>query len=180
MAGRTIPPAATVAPGQFVASALWNTQITNGTYSFTFNPPVFKGQSTTAQSIANGGTYTTLTLTAAVTDTEGGWVSGSPTIYTVQTPGRYSILASAGCAGASGTDTTPRGVSILINGTNARAIVQASGGSTWIGQCAMETYLSAGTTVAMGLMQQSGAAQNTSVGSAAQYPTLDIVWLGAS
>jgi hypothetical protein len=179
LSGRTIPPIATQVPGNFVTSALWNTQINNGLYSFAFNPPYFKGQATSTQSIATGSSFTTVTLTTSVTDTEGGWVSGSPTIYTVQTPGRYLIIATVGIPGTSGTDVTPRGISLSVNGSAVRVVRTASGGTDWNGQVSHTTFLTAGNTVSFSVMQQSGSAQNTDV-AASTYPTLELIWLGAN
>jgi hypothetical protein len=180
LAGRTIPPTATQAPGNYVTSALWNTQITNGVQSFTWNPPVFKGIASTTQSVASASSYTTLILTSAVTDTEGGWASGAPTLYTVKTPGRYLIMATCTVGGASGTDATPRGIGIFVNGASVRTARSASGGTSWQGNCSITTYLAVGTTVSFSLMQQSGASQSTDISSGSVQPCLELVWLGAN
>lgn len=180
MAGRTIPASVTENPGNFITSSLWNTQITNGLYSFMFNPPYFKGNATIAQSIATGTSWSAVTLTSAVTDTEGGWSSGTPTLYTTQTPGRYLIIATIFLPSNSSTDTSARGVGLWLNGTVSRVFESADAPNVgWQGQCSLTTFMSVGSTVGMYCMQNSGVAQNTSVGQPQQQPMLELIWLGA-
>jgi hypothetical protein len=118
-------------------------------------------------------------MTSAITDTEGGWTSGAATVYTVQTPGRYLIVATAGVAGSSGTDNSPRGIAILVNGSTVRAVRSGSGGTDWCGQATYTTFLAANATVSFALMQQSGASQNTDTSGGTQ-PVLELIWVGAN
>lgn len=178
MSGRTVPATVTEVPGNFITSALWNTQITNGVQSFAFNPPYFKGQATTAQSVATSTGWTAITLTAAITDTEGGWSSSTPTVYTVQTAGRYLCIATLSWPAFS-TTTLPCGVGISIGGVTQRVTEGASASATGAQvQCVYTTFMSVGTTIGMIGMQDSGSTQNTQVG-AAQLPNLELIWLGA-
>jgi hypothetical protein len=178
MAGRSIPASVSESPGNFIPSALWNTQITNGVYSFGFNPPYFKGQASTAQSVASQTSWTAITLTGAVADTEGGWSSSSPTIYTVQTPGRYLVIATLSWPAFS-TTTLACGVGISFGGTTQRVTEASSCASTGAQlQCVFTGFCAVGQTIGMLGMQNSGSAQSTQVGSA-QLPNLEVVWLGA-
>jgi hypothetical protein len=180
VAGRTIPAAATENPGNYITSALWNTQITNGVYSFVFNPPYFKGSATTTQSISSGTSFSAITLTGSITDTEGGWSTSAPTVYTVQTPGRYLILTNIFLPSASSTDTSGRGCGIWIGGSPARVTESANAPNIgWQGQCSITQYITAGTTVGMYAMQNSGSTQSTVVSQTQQQPMLELIWMGA-
>lgn len=178
MTGRTVPTGYTAAPGNFMTSALWNAQITNGLESFAFNPPYFKGQASTAQSVASGTSWTAITLTGAITDTEGGWSSSAPTVYTVQTAGRYLIVATLSWPAFS-TTTLACGVGLQVNGSNVRVTETSSCATTGSQiQCVYTTFCSVGATVGMIGMQNSGSSQSTQVGTA-QLPNLELIWLGA-
>lgn len=180
MSGRTIPPSYTAAPGLYVTSALWNTQITNGVYSFNFNPPYFKGLSTTTQSIASGGAWAALTMTGVATDSEGGWSSGSPTLYTVQTPGRYLVIANVCLPSASSTDVTARGIGIWVNGSAIRVHQSPANTNTvWQATCQITTYLNVNDTVAMYASNSYTSALSTVASGSQQQPNLELIWLGA-
>jgi hypothetical protein len=180
MTGRTVPASYNASPGNYIPSALWNTQITNGLYSFCFNPPYFKGIATTTQSIASGGTWAALTMTAAITDTESGWSSGSPTVYTVQTAGRYLILATVTFPSATSTDTSPRGIGIWQNGSSVRVKqTPANSSAVWENTCEMTVFCNVGDTISMYASNGYSSALSTVVAQSQQQPCLEMIWLGA-
>lgn len=179
MTTRTPPANVTELPGNYIPSALWNAQITNGTNSFLYNPPYFRGSSTTAQSVATGTSWTAITLTAAITDTESGWASGSPTIYTAQTAGRYLCIATLWWPTFS-TVTLACGVGLSINGSIYRVTETPNASTTGVNiQCIAPVFLSVGSTVGMVGMQNSGSSQSTGT-STTQAPQLEIIWQGAN
>lgn len=180
MSGRTIPASLTEAPGNYITSALWNGQITNGVYSFCFNPPYFKGIATISQALSSTSTFSAITLTSAVTDTEGGWSSGSPTIYTVQTAGRYMVIGSLFIPTNGASDTTSRGVGIWVSSNPTRIVEGANAPNVgFSSQAVLTTFLSVGTTVGLFGMQQSGISLSTQVANAQQQPQLELIWMGA-
>lgn len=180
MSGRTIPASYSASPGAYITSAMWNTQITSGVYSFGFNPPYFKGIATTTQSIASGGAWAALTMTSAVTDTEGGWSSGTPTLYTIQTPGRYLAISTVTMPTAGSADVTPRGVGLWQN-SNPLRVHQSPANTTtaWEATCTATFLGAVGDTVAMYVSNGYTSALSTIVAQAQQQPCLELIWLGA-
>lgn len=178
MTGRNIPAQATESPGNYVTSALWNTQV-NGLYSFNFNPPYFKGAASTSQSIPNGGVWTVVPMTGAITDTEGGWSSSAPSIYTFQTAGRYLCIGSIFIPTNGTTDTSSRGVGLWQSGTPLRLVEGANGPNVGFSQSAVYTgYFAVGSTIGLEAAQSSTSALSTST-TAIQQPGLELIWLGA-
>jgi hypothetical protein len=179
MTSRTAPANVTELPGNYIPSALWNTQITNGTNSFLYNPPYFKGISSTSQSVASGTSWNAITLTTALSDTESGWSSSSPTIYTAQSPGRYLIIGTIWWPAFS-TTTLACGVGLSINGTTTRVWESPNAATTGVQiQVSLFTYLGVGSTVGLLGMQNSGSSQSTGT-STVQQPCLEIMWQGAN
>lgn len=175
---RTPPILATETPGQFITSALFNAQV-GGIGSFALTPPLFRGVSTVAQSIPSGSSPTSVVLTSALSDTEGGWSAGTnPSRYTVKTAGKLLVIANL-CFSAAG-DSNGRAVAIMQNGTQKRITSGPAIASTmaWEAQCTSVLSCAVGDYIEIGAFHLASGALNTiSSGTGAQYePALDIYW----
>jgi hypothetical protein len=180
--GRTPPVLATEIPGNFITGALWNAQV-GGIGSFAFNPPIFKGVSTTAQSVPTGsGNVAFINLTSAVVDTEGGWSSTTnPSRYTIQSPGRYLAIGNMAFPGTSASDVTARNVSLYQNGTTIRVLqLPACGTSTWGAQIVCPFLGAVGDYIQLGASTMAASALNTITSPVWNQPTLELYWLGAN
>lgn len=174
---RTVPPQLTEVPGNFITSALWNTQINNGLYSFTFTPPKFKGLATSASSVPNN-TSTVIPLTSAAIDTDGGWSSTTnPSRYTVQVAGAYLCIASA--AWAIATANIAVSVAIRQNGAVAQVAQSISStAGTWRDQVISVLQCNVGDYIELAMFQNSGSAQTPPTSSSYDQPALMCLWIG--
>lgn len=181
MTGRVFPTPATEVPGNFIASALWNSQV-NALNSFLGTPPVFKGLQTTTQSIPSSNATSMLTMQSANVDTEGGWSSvTNPNRYTVQTAGRYLLIANVCIGAGTSTDTTNRGAVLLLNGTIIRiSQTPANTNNIWQAQTSTAVLCAVGDYLQFGAIQQSGGALSTAVANLWNQPSLEIYWQGAN
>lgn len=174
---RTVPPAVTEVPGNYITSALWNTQINNGLRSFTFTPPMFKGVATSASSIASNSSVA-IPLTSAVVDTDGGWSSTTnPSRYTVQVAGTYLCVAS----GAWAINAANVAVSVALRQNGAVAQVAQSISSTsgdWRDQVTSLLQCSVGDYIELALYQDSGSAQTPPTTNVYDQPALMCLWIG--
>lgn len=175
---RTVPPQLTEVPGNFITSALWNTQINNGLYSFTFTPPFFKGTSSTPGSFASGPSLA-VPLTSAIADTDGGWSSvTNPSRYTVQVAGKYLVVGSIAWTVTSSTGLA-LGVELRQNGATTRTNESSSfTGGTWRGQVTDIMQCSAGDYIELAGFQGSGSAQTPVTSPTKDMPTLICIWQG--
>ncbi|MGW1071594.1 hypothetical protein [Streptomyces sp. NPDC002537] len=162
---RTVPSAATVAPGQYVTGALWNANV-QYLSSFLTGPPVFSGYQATSQSIPTA-TFTSLTIDTTVVDSDGGHSNTvNPSRYTATVPGTYLVIGTVGWTGAS---SGYRRCRLTLNGS---AIIGTAVGSDAVnsvlcGQCTSTVVALNGSTdyVEVQGQQSSGSALATYVSS---------------
>ena len=142
--------------------------------------PVALLRQTTLQSIPNGGAFTALNFHTADIDVMGGFDAASPTIYTAQRTGYYSLAGgvgySANTAGRRWCRWRVSGVDVPVSGANMNAI---SSGQSLLVARTVNVELAAGDTVELLTFQDSGGASDTYVGVAYAQSSMAIAWLGA-
>lgn len=134
---------------------------------FLLDPPQAEINQTTTQSIATGTTTATpVTFQSATMDNDDMWDVTTPTILTVQTPGWYE--AEWAVSWAAKTDETLRSSSLYLNGSYGigaavcySEFINASGTNKPQIWQSYDLFLNAGDTVAVGLLQSTGAALST-------------------
>jgi hypothetical protein len=95
------PVSYTAVTGNFLTSALWNTQVRDAS-AFLAGPPIFFGYQSVSQSLS-AATYTAALLDTEVIDTYGGHSTSTNTSrYTAQVPGTYEVVGSGAVASNSG------------------------------------------------------------------------------
>ncbi|MGW2692322.1 hypothetical protein [Streptomyces sp. NPDC001296] len=115
-----IPVPATEAPGDSIASALWNSQVRDG-LGFLLTEPVFQGTQTSSQNVLSG-TWTAINLNTEQIDTYGGHDNvTNNSRYTAQVPGWYSVCGVT-CWVANSTGT--RASRIAVNGNTVQGTSQ--------------------------------------------------------
>lgn len=138
--------------------------------------PVAFLKQTVAQSIANS-TPTAVTFGAVVGDSWSAWSAGSPSLYTVQVAGLYSI---SGLVIYTANSTNARDGYIYYNGTAiAASQVEYPGASASVGTVPIPTILqpaSAGDTFQLFTSQNSGGALSTLVG-ASTASSMTVMWV---
>jgi hypothetical protein len=87
--------------------------------SSALQPPTFKAQQATGQSVPNLFTGLAVTWGSPIVDTYGGWSAGSPTRYTATTPGWYLLSGQIAYVPNS---TGARVAQFELNGSTATAI----------------------------------------------------------
>jgi len=150
---------------------------------FMMNAPVARLVQTVAQSIASGGSFTPLTFTTELEDTDPDGLGGHSTAsntsrYTCRYPGVYLL---GGGAGFAVNATGGRGCAWMLNGSvldgtdvMANAVTVASTATRisarpWLVRLAETDY------VELGVFHNAGAALNTALGSAAS--SMSVAWL---
>lgn len=157
-----VPAWATVTPGQFDTSALFNTVSNNG--QFLSNIPLFVGQQSSVQSTTNGG-WTTLTFDVNIFDTYGGHSTvTNNSRYTAQVAGYYTAV---GVAAFAVNSTGSRGTRLSKNGSVIAGSGQLVGAGTLNATVASSTtsvFLAVGDYLEVSAGQNSGGALSTSNG----------------
>ena len=163
-------------PGNYIASAVFNTVGLNG-LGFALNPPCAILQQATAQSIATGLTLVPVTYDTESLDTYGGHsVTTNTSRYVGQVPGYYLVIGSV-CYTANATGN--RLIQIEKNGAaiGAQQVFQSP------------TTSNSGTVQAAGIVQLNGTIDyveaytvQTSGGSLTTVPansSMYVVWIHA-
>lgn len=161
-----VPVWATVIPGQFDTSALFNAVSAGG--AFLTNPPDFVGTQSVAQSIPNT-TWTALSLDTSQTDPYGGHsnvTNSSRYVCQAGVPGWYT---ACGIYTSSGNATGFRAARLQINGATvpgSGAYVPNNGTVESVVMTATrDIFLNVGDYVEVAGYQSSGAALNTTAGT---------------
>lgn len=172
MTNLPVPTLPNEVPGNFIASAVFNTVGLNG-LGFMLNPPCAILQQATAQSVANT-TATAVTFDAETLDTYGGHsITTNTSRYVAQVPGYYLVIGGVSYAtNAAGN----RLAQLEKNGTTFAQQVfftptTANGASVQVsGVC----YLNGtGDYVETWTYQTSGGALSTSAGSS----SMSVLWI---
>lgn len=165
----TIPVIPTEAPGNFNTSALWNANVFGG-LNYLLNPVRFKAYSSTAQSIANGTSSTTLTLDTEIIDTDGGHSTVTNTSrYTAQTAGLYYVSGYCCIGPTTGSTTGTRTIQIFLNGGGVTGSAVQAAPSPLNGTgvfTATLVQMNVGDYVEIAFWQNSGGSQSTSTTNA--------------
>jgi hypothetical protein len=157
-----VPTWASVVPGAFLTSALWNANVnSNGT--FLTNPPLYAGYQSAAQSVADS-TLTAIAMGSAVVDSYGGHSNTTNNSrYTAMVPGYYLVIGQVGFAANAGGN---RLIELHKNGgstlTLGQGVSPAPGtANNSANQVGALVLLNAGDYVEAYTYQTSGAALNT-------------------
>ncbi|MEV6046030.1 hypothetical protein [Streptomyces xanthochromogenes] len=174
---RTVPVAATVAPGQFITGALWNAQVA-ALNSFALAVPVFSGYATTVQSIAGANVMVALNLDTEALDADGGHSTVTNTSrYTPTVPGLYFAIGSVGWPA---NNTGDRRLQIGLNGGGVVGSGTSYDPTTGVtnGMQTMTTVSCNGTTDYIEVMaaQASGGNLSTIAGGIFS-PSLRVFWI---
>lgn len=173
---RTVPVSSQQSPGNFLTSALWNSQV-KGIIDWTTGPPRFSGYNTTSTAPASGVEYV-VPLDSEDYDSEGGHsTTTNNTRYTVQVAGLYLVTAHlAFTANATGM----RVLDLKVNGSIAPGGRVSSGVPTTSVSCAMcvavHVQLNVGDYLEMSCTQYSGSALALAY-SAAYNPRMTLHWV---
>lgn len=176
---RTVPVAATQAPGNFITSALWNAGV-KGLSDYITAVPRFKGYSLSAQAITTGGSGSpnAVALDSSLLDSDGGHSNTTNNSrYVAQVAGLYLVI---GTAPFVANTTGYRGAAIDVNGAQPNSsAVQSPGGSvsvTWVVQVSIVAPLNVGDYVELQAWQNSGA--NLALQSTTAFcPSMSVYWL---
>lgn len=163
MTGLAIPTFASEVPGNYLTSALWNSNVYNG-FTFLYNRPLFQGYQSAAQSIANT-SLTNIAIDTTIVDTYGGHsntTNNSRYVCQAGAAGWYRITVSLGfTANAAGS----RLIEIHKNGVAVKLIQSGNDSSrTDINaalQCTAVVQLAAGDYLEGCAYQTSGGALST-------------------
>jgi hypothetical protein len=167
------PTSYTATTGNFLTSAVWNTQVRDAT-GFLSAVPVFRGFQTAAQSFASSTAYAPILLDSESFDPEGGHSTSTNTSrFVVQTAGYYYVTAF----GSYSTNATGgRAIAVAVNGTATVQSQQApppanswAGGVNWLG------YLNVGDYVEATSWQNSGTSVSMATGAFAA--SLSLFWV---
>jgi hypothetical protein len=155
---RTVPVMATQVPGNFITSALWNSQV-GGLGSFTLQVPIFRGYQTAAPSLASAVATTPMALDSENVDSEGGHSTTTNTSrYVCQVAGWYWI-SSAVTFGVNSTGS--RAVAVMVNGgAKIATVTGAPPANSWNGIAGDMLYLNVNDYVETGAWQNSGVAMS--------------------
>lgn len=123
-----LPTLASEVPGNYIPSALWNSNVYNG-LSWAFNVPLFVGTQSSVQSIGNSA-WTEINLDTTQVDTYAGHSNVTNNArYTPQQPGYY---LAAGVVAFALNATGARAARLQLNGAAIKGgagMTQSSGGS---------------------------------------------------
>lgn len=140
---------------------------------------IFRGRGTASQSVASG-TWTAINLQTADEDNYSGWSSGTPSIYTVQVAGVYTVnvgaylsgTSSTTASGASGIGVTPLGSTLTIYYTGEAYV--ASDSNPWCIPGSMTAYFGTGDKISLYTWQNAGAL--TTATATGTQSWMDIYW----
>jgi hypothetical protein len=148
--------------GDIANAALLNAQIRDG-LTFALNPPLFLGNATSSQSIANN-TWTSINVPSLLADTYAGFSNSSR--YNAQVTGWYTVC---GAVAWTVNSTSGRGAQIYRNNApllGHGSFVQAASGTTTSSVTpTRDVFLNAGEYVELFAYQNSGGAVGTVVNS---------------
>jgi hypothetical protein len=158
MVNLPVPVPASEAPGDSVASTLWNSQVRDG-LGFLLAEPAFVGTQTASQNVLTS-TWTAISINTSQVDTYGGHSNvTNNTRYTAQVPGYYSVCGVT-CWSANGTGT--RGSRLQINGAviqgTAQMVTPSSTNITGVATPLRTLYLGVGDYVELAGWNSSGLA----------------------
>jgi hypothetical protein len=174
-----VPIEATVAPGQTIASALWNAGVRDAV-NFAINPPRARMiQGSTATSMGNNA-WNVVGFDTTAIDTYGGHSNTvNNSRYTCQLAGRYRIIGIISWGGAT---TSYRYVRIQVNGSPVQGSATALNPtlSYLTGMAGEATaFLNVGDYVEVAGLQATGGALSTSINSDFD-SSLDVQWTASS
>jgi hypothetical protein len=158
----SVPSPATVATGDFLSSALWNTNVRDG-MNFLLSPVRFKGYASSSQSLSTGTTATPLLLDSELVDSDGGHSTSTNTSrYTCQTAGLYFVSGSV-CFATNSAGT--RTLTIFVNGAAVfgagnQSMPSATNGASVFSSTVVQ--LAVGDYVELTAWQNSGSTLATS------------------
>ena len=172
-----IPSQRTWATNDIVTAAMMNANVRDAV-NFLLNVPVFYGQQSTTQSIANN-TYTALSLDTNIYDT----YSGHSTVtnnsrYTAQQPGLYMII---GRSGFTTNATGARGALIIYNGGGVSSttpnVTTGNAGASAFSYTEVVAFqlMAIGDYVEVFGYQASGGALSTTTGGS----SMQVLWMHA-
>lgn len=143
------------------------------------NKPEARLRQTSAQSI-NHGTWTALTFGAEDVDTHNGHSTSSNTSrYTAQVAGWYHVTGNGGFVSNS---TGHRGVRLHKNGSvvnNTATYFNTSTSDVWSASISADIHLAVNDYVEIAVIQDSGAALNSSGASGDVAPAMNITLINA-
>lgn len=149
---------ATVSPGDFITSAVWNANV-KALGDFLLSPPIFFAYQATAQTVPNAA-FTPVPLDTEVFDTEGGHSTTTNTSrYTFQVAGTYRVDGL--CSFASNA-TGFRGAKLNLNGSTA--VIGSEQLSAAVGSFGTTATTSAYVAVNVGDYVEMSAYQSSGAG----------------
>jgi hypothetical protein len=171
----------TATTGNFLTSALWNTQVRDAS-AFFAGVPVFSGYQTVTQSIAGSNAWAPVLIDTETVDNYGGHSTSTNTSrYTVQLAGTYQIFGSVAWAASA---TGDRRIQITQNGTTIFGTGNSYDPSQVVlaGQQTMAiTTAAVGDYFEIQGAHTAGASLNTSAGSGASAmftSSMRVLWIG--
>lgn len=175
---RIAPVMPTEVPGNVDTAALFNAT-TKATGDWQVNVPRFKGWASTAQAIASGTAFVSLSLDSEYIDTEGGHSTTTNTSrYVCQVAGWYWVQGTCSVAASAAGN---RSLQIAFNGATmpGSTVLQAApSGNTWTAVTTTFLPLAVGDYVEVQVFQTSGGSLNTVATNSLQ-PTLSAVWISS-
>lgn len=177
MANLPVPVPASEVPGNFITSALWNSNVYNG-LTFLLNPPIFFGYQTAGQSLTSG-TALAVTLDTETLDPYGGHSTSTNTSrYTAQVAGTYLVW---GCVCVNGaTSQTYIAGFVAKNGAEqpGRSMLPANSSHTYtIPVMPIPVVMAVNDYVE--IWAQADGTSPTTHGSATQTSTMSVAFLHA-
>lgn len=173
----TIPVPSTAVTGNFLTSAMWNSQVRDAV-TFLTNPPRFIGVCTVIPAAPNNAVEQIVPFDSEDVDSEGGHSNTvNNTRYTVQVPGLYLVT---GHLAFNANVTGMRVMDIKVNGAIVGGGRVSTGGPTGSVSMAMSNALhiplAVGDYVELSGTQYSGGALQMA-GSTAYNPRLTLHWV---
>lgn len=170
------PPAPTSeAPGNFIASALWNASLYNSVL-FLASPPIAQYTQTSVQALTTS-TMTSVTWPTPTYDSYGGYAAGTPTRYTPTAAGWYLAIGN---------------VAFATNATGSRDVQIAKNGAVAVNHVSSAASPTAGFNSAVGITSliqcngttdyfelQADQASGGNLNTVAALTSLTVLWIHA-